>query len=234
MRQPGHRGASPPLVRGAGPGGGRTSRRRPRAVLARRAVTRRGRGAAGQPGRAHGPTARRLRRHARATQRRRHAGGVLRPRRRGALRRRPRPRGATGLGSRPDRASLGDGAARRPDRADRVPAGCRRSRPPSPRCRRRLPCARRGFRTPGARSIGVRGAARDDGGHGDGGGGRERCSPRSARLGARARRRRRRRPRLGSRRSRTELGRHVAAGFTWEASIERHVAAYMEAISARQ
>jgi glycosyltransferase involved in cell wall biosynthesis len=34
--------------------------------------------------------------------------------------------------------------------------------------------------------------------------------------------------------ARVELGRRVAAGFTWEASVELHVAAYVEAISARQ
>jgi hypothetical protein len=33
---------------------------------------------------------------------------------------------------------------------------------------------------------------------------------------------------------RSELGRRVAAGFTWEASVDRHVAAYTEAIAARQ
>jgi glycosyltransferase involved in cell wall biosynthesis len=34
--------------------------------------------------------------------------------------------------------------------------------------------------------------------------------------------------------ARAQLGRRVAAGFTWESSIDRHVAAYMEAISTRQ
>jgi glycosyltransferase involved in cell wall biosynthesis len=33
---------------------------------------------------------------------------------------------------------------------------------------------------------------------------------------------------------RADLGRRVAAGFTWEASVDRHVAAYSEAISDRQ
>ena len=33
---------------------------------------------------------------------------------------------------------------------------------------------------------------------------------------------------------RAELGRRVAGGFTWEASVDRHVAAYAEAIADRR
>ena len=132
VREPGHRGAAPPLVRGPGPGGGGTPRRRPRPLHARRAVARSGRGRPGARRRAGGPTAGRLRRDARAAQGRGDAGVVVRPGGRRPPRRRPRPRRAAGVGSPCHRARPGGGAPPRSDSPDRLPARRRRSRPAAP------------------------------------------------------------------------------------------------------